>query len=97
MKMNEHYSWFRAHRKSEKLPGFKSGLAGFGFFTCWQINHRGLFNSQAILEKYQYNLNHSWGDKLISPKVNTIARLEFELANYDVTVQHVSHCTRDQK
>ena len=28
--------------------------------------------------------------KGISPKVNTIARLEFELADHDVTVQYVS-------
>ena len=27
----------------------------------------------------------------ISPKVNEIARLEFELVNYDVVVQHVNH------
>ena len=29
----------------------------------------------------------------ISPKVNVIAQLDFELANYDVAVQHVSHYT----
>ena len=29
--------------------------------------------------------------KGISPKVNVIARLEFELAYYDVTVHYVSH------
>ena len=29
----------------------------------------------------------------ISPKVNVIARLEFELAYYVVTVQHFSHYT----
>ena len=29
--------------------------------------------------------------KGISPKVNVIARLEFELAYYDVVVQYVSH------
>ena len=26
-----------------------------------------------------------------SPKVNVIARLEFELTNYDITAQHVNH------
>ena len=31
--------------------------------------------------------------KGISPKVNIIARLEVELADYDVTVLQVSHCT----
>ena len=30
--------------------------------------------------------------KGISPKGNIIARLEFELAYYDVTVKHLSHC-----
>ena len=29
--------------------------------------------------------------KIISPKVNVIARVEFELAYYDVVVQHISH------
>ena len=29
--------------------------------------------------------------KGISPKMNAIARLKFELANYDITVQHVNH------
>ena len=31
--------------------------------------------------------------KGVSPKVNVIARLEFELAYYDVTIQNVSHYT----
>ena len=30
----------------------------------------------------------------MSSKVNVIERLEFELAYYDVAVQHISHCTR---
>ena len=29
--------------------------------------------------------------KDFKPKVNTLARLEFELAFYDVTVQHINH------
>ena len=29
----------------------------------------------------------------INPKMNPMARLEFELSYYDVTVQHVNHCT----
>ena len=33
---------------------------------------------------------------LISPNVNAMARLEFELAYYDVIVPHVSHCTGEQ-
>ena len=50
--------------------------------------------------KYWYYLTHSWGNKWfhtfpkdISPKVNKITRLEFELAYDDVTVQLVRHCT----
>ena len=31
--------------------------------------------------------------KSISPKVNVIARLEIELAYFEVAVHHVSHCT----
>ena len=31
----------------------------------------------------------------ISPKANIIARLEIELAYYDITVQHVSHYTME--
>ncbi len=31
--------------------------------------------------------------KGISPKVNVIVRLEFELAYYDVAALHVNHCT----
>ena len=33
--------------------------------------------------------------KGIIPKVNFIARLEFELTYYDVVVQHVSHHNRN--
>ena len=29
--------------------------------------------------------------KGISPKVNVIVQLQFKLANYDVTIQHISH------
>ena len=32
-------------------------------------------------------------NKGISPKVNVVKRSEFELANYDVAVQNVSHYT----
>ena len=31
----------------------------------------------------------------IIPEVNVIAGLEFELANYDITVQHVGHYTTE--
>ena len=43
---------------------------------------------------------HSWEDeevhnfpKGICPKVNTIARLKFELAYYDSAVHRFNHCT----
>ena len=51
-----------------------------------------LFNAKAILleEQLWYYLTHSWEDKGvhtfpkgICPKVNVIARLEYELAYYD--------------
>ena len=66
----------------------------FGFF-------RGLFYAKAILleEQQWYYLTHSWEDKLvhtfpkgICPKVNVIARLEYELAYYDSAVHRLYHC-----
>ena len=63
----------------------------------------GLFNAETILveEPQQCYLTYSWtwvGSKrvhtvlkCISLEVNVIARLEFELAYYDLTVQHVNH------
>ena len=56
-----------------------------------------------FLERRQwYYLTHSRKDKKvyafpesISLKVNLIARLEFELAYYDVVVQHVNHNTTE--
>ena len=61
-----------------------------------------LFNAKAILleEKLWYYLTHSWKDngvhtfpKGICPKVNVIARLEFELAYYDSAVHRFNHYT----
>ena len=58
-----------------------------------------LFNAKAILieEQYWYYLTHSWEDKGvhtfpkgICPKVNVIARPEYELAYYDSAVQGIS-------
>ena len=51
--------------------------------------------------KNLYYLTHSWGGKRIhtfpkgiNPKVNLKAPLEFELANYEVVVQHfISYVT----
>ena len=65
------------------------------FSFLWQINLRGLFNGKAILEEDQ-----KWeimGFMLFSiewePKINVIARLDFELSNYIVAVQYISHWT----
>ena len=61
-----------------------------------------LFNAKAILleEQQWYYLTHSWEDKGvhtfpkgICPKVNVIARLEYELAYYDSAVHHFNHYT----
>ena len=59
-----------------------------GFFAQWHINLRGLFNAKAnLVEQWKYYLTHSYRDKGINsfhkgitPKVNIIAWLEFELA-----------------
>ena len=49
-------------------------------------------------EQSWYYLTHSWEDKVlrtfpkgISPKVNVIARLGFELAYYDSAGQYFNH------
>ena len=59
-----------------------------------------LFNPKAILLEKQYYLTHSWEDKGvhnfpkgICPKVNVIARLEYELAYYDSAVHRFNHYT----
>ena len=61
-----------------------------------------LFNAKAILleEQYWYYLTHRWEDtgvhtfpKGICPKVNVIARLEFELVNYNSAVHCFNHYT----
>ena len=61
-----------------------------------------LINAKAILREEQqwYYLTHSWEDKGvhtfpkgICPKVNVIARLEYELAYYDSAVHCFNHYT----
>ena len=61
-----------------------------------------LFNAKAILPEEQYwcYLTHSWEDKGvhtfpkgICPKVNVIARLEYELAYDDSAVHRFNHYT----
>ena len=59
-----------------------------------------LFNAEAILREDQlwYYLTYDRRSKGvhifsldIGPKVNVIARLEFELAQYDFSIQHFNH------
>ena len=75
------------------------GLVSFfnGILTLFR-----LFNAKTILleEQKWYYLTHSWEDKRahtfpkgICPKVNVIARLEYELAYYDSAVQRFNHYT----
>ena len=61
-----------------------------------------LFNAKAILleEQQWYYLTHIWEDKGvhtfpkgICPKVNVIARLEYELEYYDSAVHRFNHYT----
>ena len=72
------------------------------FVIYWHIILLGLFNATSILLERQlwYILTHSLEDmgvhtflKTIYPKVNVIARLEFELAYYDSTTQRLNHYT----
>ena len=70
----------------------------------WYINFHGLFKAKAILEEEQewcylthcgrINEVHAFL-KGIRPKVNAIARFEFELAYNDIVVQHVSYCATE--
>ena len=65
------------------------------------MNVRGLFKTKFLLvqeTKWQYLIN-GWEDKKIhtfpvgiNPKVNVIARLDFELAFYGAAFIHISHC-----
>ena len=88
------------HSRSQQWSGYGSNHALFMQvkFLCL-INLRGLFNNKPIfLEGKQcYYLTHCWGMRRfitfpedISPKVNVVARLEFELVYDVIAVQHVS-------
>ena len=81
------------------------------FFLCvcvcvilflWHINHNGLFNARAFLIQEQQYLTHCWMDNEVhtfanstNPKVNVIARLEFDLAYFEGGVQNFSHYTME--
>ena len=62
-----------------------------------------LFNAKAILFEQQlrhYLINGRIDErfhlfsKCITPKVNVVGRLDFEIANFEVVVQHFSHSAR---
>ena len=66
------------------------------------MNFRGLFNAKTILTKelQRYYLTYSCRDKGvqafpkdISPKVNVITCLGFELANFEAVVQNFNYTT----
>ena len=80
------------------------GLVWFGLVSLFNgiSTLFRLFNAKAILQEEQqwYYLTHSWEDKGvhtfpkgICPKVNVIARLEYELAYYDSAVHRFNHYT----
>ena len=84
-----------ASSKLEVLNHWVISEFKFGFFVQWHIYLGMLSNAKAILleEQLWYYLTYSWEDKgvhtfpnSICPKVNVIARLEFELAYYDSAV-----------
>ena len=61
----------------------------------WHFKCHGLFTAKVILEEEQqcYYLTYIWvkSPRGISPTVNVIAQLEFELVYLDVVVQQASH------
>ena len=93
--MNRSYEYF-FHRLLLQILGL-----GLVSFQCLMVNQPlWVIYAKTILIKEQqlYNLIHSWEDKgvhtflkRIKPKINLIVRLEFELAYYDIVVQHVNH------
>ena len=101
LKSPNNYGTRKLTGRLEKLsPRFKRiGLVSLfnGISTLFR-----LFNAKAILleEQQWYYLTHSWEDKGvhtfpkgICPKVNVIARLEYELAYYDSAVHRFNHYT----
>ena len=72
-------------------------MVWFGFFV---FNGISTFVGYLIPKPFSkpFYLTHSWEDKGvhnfpkgICPKVNVIARLEYELAYYDSAVHHFNH------
>ena len=76
---------------------------GVCFFSEWHINFSGLINALIVGELKWYNLTlnkeSTWVPafyKGISPKVNVIARLDLELASYDIAVHLFSQGRAEQ-
>ena len=94
-----HLIWFLL--QSSALPTELS--CDSHWFLCLMAYQQcRLFNANAILleEQLWYYLTHSWEDKRvhtfpkgICPKVNVIARLQYELAYYDSAVHRFNRYT----
>ena len=90
----EFFGW--NHFLSMELLLFVVGnLSRLVFCFKWHVNLCGLFCAKAIIveEQWRWYLTNSWEDnwfhtfpKGIWPKMRIIARLEYELAYYDVAV-----------
>ena len=48
-----------------------------------------------MLRQYSISEGFHTPRKIIRPKLNKIEWLEFELADHDATLTHVTHCTSD--
>ena len=86
-------------RLEYELAYYDSAVHRFNHYTTRTPPCR-LFNAKFILleEQLWYYLTHSWKDKGVHtfpkgtcPKVNVIARLEYELAYYDSAVHRFNH------
>ena len=89
-------SWAEIAGRSRSL----SRSCSVRFLFLWHINLRGLISSHPCWRTAVIPSTHCLGYKGFHafplgtcPSVNVTARLEFELAYYDVVVKHVSHCT----
>ena len=80
------------------VPSCRLHRIGIEKFVQWYINLLGLFNAEYI--RLGYYVTHSLEDKgfcifhkVICPKVNVVARPDFDLAYYDSTDQRFNHYT----
>ena len=95
--------WYLLNKFDGFNYSFRTSIEGeisISFFW-WYISLFRLFNAKGthLEEQEWYYLTYSWEDKggvhtspkSICPKVNVIARLDFELTYYDSTVQCFNH------